>query len=68
MIESILHAFRPKQRFSCFKSQTLKKVKHVHWSSEVDEMERNHPHLKTYPKEKIEKDIFHVPMIEISSK
>ncbi len=30
-------------------------------------MERKHPHLKTYPKEKIEKDFFHLEETELPS-
>ena len=52
-------------RPSCLKVKGQKKGKTVQWSPEVDEMERQHPRVKNYPKEKVSKSAFYVDPTEL---
>lgn len=60
MIISIMQTLRPKKRPSCLRNKSKKKEKHVHWSADVEKMEKQHSHLRSYPKEKITKELFHL--------
>jgi hypothetical protein len=58
MMLSILQVISVRQRASSLAKHEGGKAKRVHWSAEVDEMEKSHK-VKVYPKESVSKDVFH---------
>ncbi len=55
---SILQVISVRQRASSLAKHERDKARRVHWSAEVDEMEKSHK-VKVYPKESVSKNVFH---------